>query len=125
MYLTAEEFKELGFDRVDDFTRLLRRAELLINQYINYFYATTDFETDIQQRKEMIQLATAFQIDYMHKSGIVTAEDKQALSSIQIGRTRLDLAHSSTHNNQSNLSIDTLVYLNKAGFGYAGVSYDR
>lgn len=125
MYLTLKEFSDLGFDEVDNFEQLLQRAELLINRYICDFYSGYDFEMDYSYRKKAIKLATAFQVDYLHKSGILTAEDKQAVSSIRIGRTSVDMVYSSTHNQLFNLSVDTLFYLKQAGFGYAGVSYDR
>ena len=45
-YLTKNEFKELGFDDVEDFEKLEARAAMAIDLYTKNFYDFTDFETD-------------------------------------------------------------------------------
>lgn len=127
-YLTQDEFNELGFDEVDDFEKLLTRAEIAINLFLDGFYGTKDFETDFETRKKAVKLATAFQVVYLDASGFTTAEDKQAVSTVILGRT-----HVSYHNgagrpfesDRYNLSLDALNVLKAAGFGYRGVGYDR
>ena len=47
-YLTQDEFNELGFDEVDDFEKLLTRAEVAINLFLNNLYDFVDFETEIK-----------------------------------------------------------------------------
>lgn len=43
-YLTENEFKELGFDEVENFEKLRARAELAINMFIRNLYDFVDFE---------------------------------------------------------------------------------
>ena len=127
-YLTQDEFKDFGFDEVEGFEELLKRAEIAINLFLNNFYSFVDFEKEIGHRKQAVKLATAFQVAYLDASGIATADDKQAVSTVILGRT-----HVSYHNGTSrpfesdryNLSLDALNILKSAGFGYRGVGYDR
>ena len=127
-YLTQDEFKKLGFDEVNDFEKLLMRAEVAINLFLDGFYGVKDFETDFEARKKAVRLATAYQVAYLDASGIATADDKQAVSTVILGRT-----HVSYHNGTSrpfesdryNLSLDALNILKSASFGYRGVGYDR
>lgn len=127
MYLTYEQFLDLGFGEVEEFALVLDRAVLLIDRFIDDFYRFHDWETDNEYRKSLVKKATAFQVDYLNKSGIQSAEDKQALSSVTLGRTRIDFNGANRNHIASryNLSADSLTYLNMAGFGYSGVSYDR
>lgn len=127
-YLTQDEFNDLGFDEVEEFEKLLQRAEIAINLFLNNFYSFVDFEKEIEHRKQAVKLATAFQVAYLDASGITTADDKRSVSAVILGRT-----HVSYHNrtgrpfesDRYNLSLDALNVLKAAGFGYRGVGYDR
>lgn len=127
-YLTQDEFNDLGFDEVDDFEKLLTKAEVAISLFLSGFYDTRNFETDFETRKKAVKLATAYQVAYLDASGIATADDKQAVSTVILGRT-----HVSYHNgtgrpfegDRYNLSLDALNILKSAGFGFRGVGYDR
>lgn len=127
-YLTKDEFKNLGFDEVDDFGKLLTKAEVAINLFLDGFYGTKDFETDFKTRKKAVKLATAYQVAYLDASGIATADDKQAVSTVILGRTHVSY-HNGTgrpfESDRYNLSLDALNVLKAAGFGYRGVGYDR
>lgn len=127
-YLTKDEYNELGFDEVDDFEKLLTRAEVAINLFLDGFYGTKDFETDFETRKKAVKLATAFQVAYLGASGITTADDKQAVSAVTLGRTHVSY-HNGTgrpfESDRYNLSLDALNVLKAAGFGFRGVGYDR
>lgn len=127
-YLTQDEFNELGFDEVDDFEKLLMRAEVAINLFLDGFYGVKDFETDFEVRKKAVRLATAYQVAYLDASGIATADDKQAVSTVILGRTHVSY-HNGTgrpfESDRYNLSLDALNVLKAAGFGYRGVGYDR
>ena len=46
-YLTKDEFKDFGFDEVEGFEKLLTRAEIAINLFLNNFYSFVDFEKEI------------------------------------------------------------------------------
>lgn len=127
-YLTQDEFKELGFDEVNDFEKLLKRAEVSINLFLNGFYDFVDFEKEIKHRKQAVKLATAFQVAYLDASGIMTADDKQSVASVSLGRTSVsyrDTSQTSFESARYNLSLDALNALKGAGFGFRGVGYDR
>lgn len=127
-YLTQNEFKNLGFDEVDDFEKLLTRAEVAINLFLDGFYGTKDFETDFETRKKAVKLATAYQVAYLDASGIATADDRQSVSTVILGRTHVSY-HNGTgrpfESDRYNLSLDALNILKSAGFGFRGVGYDR
>ena len=127
-YLTQDEFKDFGFDEVEDFEKLLQRAEIAINLFLNNFYSFVDFEKEIGHRKQAVKLATAFQVAYLDASGITTADDKQSVSTVILGRTHITYKNTSNQSLESaryNLSLDALNVLKSAGFGYRGVGYDR
>ena len=127
-YLTQDEFNELGFNEVDDFEKLLTRAEVAINLFLDGFYDIKDFETDFKTRKKAIKLATAYQVAYLDASGIATADDRQSASTVILGRTHISYLNGTGRPFESdryNLSLDALNILKSAGFGYRGVGYDR
>lgn len=127
-YLTYPEYLKLGFDETDKYDELYKRAEMTVNLYIRNFYAYKDFESDFEPRKEAVKNAVAYQIYYLDRSGIITADEKQSLSSVTIGRTSVSYQNSSqsvSKGSKYNLSLDTENWLRMAGFGYSGVSYDR
>lgn len=128
-YLTKDEFtKDFGFDEVNDFEKLLKRAEVSINLFLNGFYDFVDFEKEIEHRKQAVKMATAFQVAYLDASCIMTADDKQSLASVSLGRTSVsykDTSKISLESARYNLSLDALNVLKGAGFGYRGVGYDR
>lgn len=127
-YLTQDEFKDFGFDEIEDFEKLLKRAELSINLFLNGFYDFVDFEKEIDHRKQAVKLATAFQVAYLDASGIMTADDKQSVASVSLGRTSVnykDTSQTALESSRYNLSLDALNALKGAGFGYRGVGYDR
>lgn len=127
-YLTQDEFKDFGFDEVEEFEKLLKRAEIAINLFLNNFYSFVDFEKEIEHKKQAVKLATAFQVAYLDASGISTADDKQSVSTVILGRTHITYKNSSNQSLESaryNLSLDALNVLKSAGFGYRGVGYDK
>jgi hypothetical protein len=125
-YLTKEEYIELGFDEFEDFDKRLKQAELAVNLFIRHFYDYNDFESDFKPRKKAVKLATAYQVHYLESSGILTAEDKQSISSMTLGRTTVSYGSQSSskaHEIASgyNLSLDAFNALKSAGFLYSGV----
>lgn len=127
-YLTETEFLKLGFDEVENFEKLRARAELAINMFIRNLYDFVDFEKELEYRKKAVKLATAFQIAYLDSSGIMTADEKQSVSSVSLGRTSINYKNTSkasTEGSRHNLSLDALNALKGAGYGYKGVCYDR
>ena len=127
-YLTQDEFMDFGFDEVEEFEKLLQRAEIAINLFLDGFYGVKDFETDFETRKKAVKLATAFQVAYLDASGITTADDKQSVSTVVLGRTHITYQNSSSQSLESaryNLSLDALNTLKSVGFGFRGVGYGR
>ncbi|MDS5709184.1 hypothetical protein RLD75_01710 [Streptococcus pneumoniae] len=131
-YLTKEEFDKLGFEVEGDFDKLLKRAELAIDAYIRDFYSLNSFDNDNKARKKAVKRATAYQVAYLDSSGIMTAEDKQSIASMSVGRTSISYCSGSQNGSNSlslgeryNLSRDAENWLRMAGFGSARVDYDR
>ena len=125
-YLTKEEFDKLGFEVEGDFDKLLKRAELAIDAYIRDFYSLNNFDNDNKARKKAVKRATAYQVAYLDSSGIMTAEDKQSIASMSVGRTSISYRSSSfSLAERCNLSRDAENWLRMAGFGSARVDYDR
>ncbi|HEL1741102.1 TPA: hypothetical protein TXT54_001719 [Streptococcus suis] len=129
-YLTKDEFvKDLGFDDVTNFDNLAKRAEVAINLYTQGIYQKhIDFDKEVEYRKSAVKLAMAFQIAYLDSSGIMTVDEKQAVSSVSIGRTKIDYGsqHRISAGQQFNLCLDAENALKQAGFSLiVGVDYDR
>lgn len=128
-YLNEKEFADLGFDKVENFQALYQRAKIAIDLYTNGFYDRyVKFEKDYEFRKKAIKLAMAFQIAYLDSSGVMSADDKKALTSISIGRTSLSYQTNDKTNGYQNfnLSLDAMNLLNDAGFGMVvSIDYDR
>ena len=131
-YLTKEEFDKLGFEVEGDFDKLLKRAELAIDAYIRDFYSLNSFDNDNKARKKAVKRATAYQVAYLDSSGIMTAEDKQSIASMSVGRTSISYLSGSQNGSGSlslgerhNLSRDAENWLRMVGFGSARVDYDR
>lgn len=129
-YLTKDEFvDDLGFDDVTDFDKLAKRAEVAINLYTQGIYQQyIDFDKEADYRKSAVKLAMGFQIAYLDSSGIMTADDKQTMSSVSIGRTKIDYGsqHRISAGQQYNLCLDAENALKQAGFSLiVGVDYDR
>lgn len=129
-YLTHEEYRELGFESTSEFDDLLKRAELAIDLFIRHFYEFHDFDKDHKIRKKAVKLAVAYQIQYLDSTGILTAEDKQTISSTTLGRT--SVSYGSNNGSRAsetasgyNLSLDAFNALKSAGFLYSGVDYGR
>lgn len=129
-YLTHDEYRELGFDSTSEFDELLKRAELAIDLFIRHFYEFHDFDKDHKIRKKAVKLAVAYQIQYLDSTGILTAEDKQTISSTTLGRTSVSYvsnngSRASETASGYNLSLDAFNALKSAGFLYSGVDYGR
>ncbi|MCW1042900.1 hypothetical protein [Streptococcus anginosus] len=128
-YLTKDEFVGMGFDEVTDFDKLANRAEIAINLYTQGIYQRyIDFEKEADYRRNAVKLAMAFQIAYLDSSGIMTADDKQTMSSVSIGRTSITYngSQSGSAGQVYNLCLDAENALKQAGFSLiVGVDYDR
>ena len=129
-YLTKDEFvTDLGFDDVMNFEKLAKRADIAINLYTQGIYQKhIDFEKEVEYRKSAVKLAMGFQIDYLNSSGIMTADEKQTMASVSIGRTSINYGNKQqlSAGQQFNLCLDAENALKQAGFSLiVGVDYDR
>ena len=129
-YLTKDEFvTDLGFDDVTDFDKLAKRAEIAINLYTQGIYQKhINFEKEVEYRKSAVKLAMGFQIDYLNSSGIMTADEKQTMASVSIGRTSINYGNKQqlSAGQQFNLCLDAENVLKQAGYSLiVGVDYDR
>lgn len=128
-YLTKAEFVDLGFGNITGFDELEKRAEIAIDLYTQSIYKRyIDFEKEFDYRKNAVKLAMAFQIAYLDVSSIMTADDKQTMSSISIGRTSISYGNSQSGSagQQYNLCLDAENTLIQAGFSLVvGIEYDR
>lgn len=129
-YITLEEYKELGFAEIEEFSELKVKAEMAVDLYTNYFYQNNNLEDDFPPRKKAVKLAIANQIRYLNETGILTAEDKHSLGSLSIGRTTVNYGSNGSspakiEASKYNLALDTMNLLKSVGFGYRGVCYDR
>ncbi|HEP4189472.1 TPA: hypothetical protein VCR37_000932 [Streptococcus pyogenes] len=127
-YLTEDEFAEMDFDEVTDFDNLAKRAEIAINLYTQGIYQRyIDFDKEADYRKQAVKLAMAFQIAYLDVSGVMTADDKQTMASVSIGRTSISYGNSQSGSagQRFNLSLDAENVLRQAGFSLiVAVDYD-
>lgn len=127
-YLTKDEFAEMDFDEVTDFDNLAKRAEIAINLYTQGIYQRyIDFDKEADYRKQAVKLAMAFQIAYLDVSGVMTADDKQTMASVSIGRTSISYGNSQSGSagQRFNLSLDAENVLRQAGFSLiVAVDYD-
>lgn len=129
-YLTAEEFVKFKIGETPaNFESLEHTARVSVDLYTRNLYHFVKLENEPEHRRQAVKLAMAYQIRYLEASGIMSADDKQALESVQIGRTSLKYSGTSKQAQlagQFNLSLDALNQLNAVGFGYIGaVDYDR
>ena len=129
-YLTAEEFVKFKIGETPaNFESLEHTARVSVDLYTRNLYHFVKLENEPEHIRQAVKLAMAYQIRYLEASGIMSADDKQALESVQIGRTSLKYSGTSKQAQlagQFNLSLDALNQLNAAGFGYIGaVDYDR
>ncbi len=129
-YLTEEEFVKFKIGETPaNFESLEHTARVSVDLYTRNLYHFVKLENEPEHRRQAVKLAMAYQIRYLEASGIMSADDKQALESVQIGRTSLKYSGTSKQAQlagQFNLSLDALNQLNAVGFGYIGaVDYDR
>lgn len=131
-FLTQKEFEDLGFDTVDKFDNLEKRAGHAVNLYCRNRYDYKPFEKELIFIQKAVKRAVAYQIAYLSDSGVMTAEDKQSFAGISLGRTSISYtvghgqgSQQKTLADRFNLCLDAENELLAAGLGYTGISYDR
>ncbi|KPJ22130.1 head-tail connector protein [Streptococcus phocae] len=131
-FLTQKEFEELGFDEVEDFIKLEKRAGHAINLYCRNRYDYREFEKEITLIQKAVKRAVAYQVAYLDSSGVMTADDKQSFAGVSLGRTSISYtvghgqgSQQKTLADRFNLCLDAENELLAVGLGYVGISYDR
>lgn len=133
--LTYQEFTELGFTLEEaKFKELLPLAEIHLNIKVRRYYEFHDLETDLEFRKKAYKRAIAFQILYMDKQGVSTADDvanKPTSVSQSIGATSVSKSFGSNSSSGSSngvgtsaISLEALNQLSGTGLLSRGICYD-
>lgn len=133
--LNYQEFTELGFTLEEaKFKELLPLAEIHLNIKARRYYEFNDLETDWEFRKKAYKRAIAFQILYMDKQGVSTADDvanKPTSVSQSIGGTSVSKSFGSIRSNggsnvvgTSAISLEALNQLSGTGLLSRGICYD-
>lgn len=133
--LTYQEFTELGFTLEEaKFNELLPFAEIQLNIKVRRYYEFHDLETDLEFRKKAYKRAIAFQILYMDKQGVSTADDvanKPTSVSQSIGGTSVSKSFGSNSSSSSSngaetsaVSLEALNQLSGTGLLSRGIYYD-
>lgn len=128
MYLTFDEYKSLGFSKIEDeqeFASVEHASEVLVDDVTNQYYIIHDMESDPDAvRVKFFKKAMALQCEYLHDTGATSLyELRQAnVKSISIGRTSLSTDGISGSNTKGvyTLSMDLLAL---AGLLYRGVDH--
>lgn len=133
--LTYDEFTKMGF-KLDEikFEELLPFAEIQLNIKVRRYYEFHDLETDLEFRKKAYKRAIAFQILYMDKQGVSTADDvanKPTSVSQSIGATSVSKSFGSNSSSggskntgTSAVSLEALNQLSGTGLLSRGIYYD-
>lgn len=133
--LTYDEFTKLGF-KLDEtkFNELVPLAEIHLNIKVRRYYEFHDLETDWEFRKKAYKRAIAFQVLYMDKQGVSTADDvanKPTSVSQSIGGTSVSKSFGSASssadsnsNGASAISLEALNQLSGTGLLSRGICYD-
>ncbi|XRJ96595.1 hypothetical protein ACPBEI_05535 [Latilactobacillus sakei] len=133
--LTYDEFTKLGFKlEKAKFNELLPLAEIQLNIKVRRYYEFHDLETDLEFRKKAYKRAIAFQILYMDKQGVSTADDvanKPTSVSQSIGGTSISKSFGSNSSSggsnsteTSAISLEALNQLSGTGLLSRGICYD-
>lgn len=133
--LTYDEFMKMGFELDETkFNELLPFAEIQLNIKVRRYYEFHDLESDLDFRKNAYKRAIAFQILYMDKQGVSTADDvanKPASVSQSIGGTSVSKSFGSnsssggsSNTGTSAISLEALNQLSGTGLLSRGIYYD-
>lgn len=128
-YLTLAEYTTDGNYRdiaQDEFTKLLNKAESLLDVITNSFYRFTNFDTDNEWRKKRVKRALISQIDYFKETGKTTTEGlNSSPQSVSLGRTTISQSsrYNASGSNESKtiISDDMEIYLQGTGLLYRGI----
>lgn len=133
--LTYDEFMKMGFELDETkFNELLPFAEIQLNIKVRRYYEFHDLESDLEFRKKAYKRAIAFQILYMDKQGVSTADDvankpasvSQSIGGTSVSKSFMSNSSSGGSNNAetSAISLEALNQLSGTGLLSRGIYYD-
>lgn len=133
--LTYDDFTKLGFTLDETkFNELLPLAEIHLNIKVRRYYEFHDLESDLEFRKKAYKRAIAFQILYMYKQGVSTADDvankptsvSQSIGGTSVSKSFGSASSSGGSNNAetSAISLEALNQLSGTGLLSRGIYYD-
>ena len=133
--LTYDEFMKMGFELDETkFNELFPFAEIQLNIKVRRYYEFHDLESDLEFRKKAYKRAIAFQILYMNKQGVLTADDvankpasvSQSIGGTSVSKSFMSNSSSGGSNNAETgaVSLEALNQLSGTGLLSRGIYYD-
>lgn len=130
MYLTFQEYKDLGGSNVTEektFSELEPYAERHLNTVTSDYYIKNFIETDsFSYRVKKFKLAMVIQIDFLQSIGVTSLENflNLSTSNITVGRMHIEtMGINSATVGKSMVSIEAYKELAATGLLYRGVDY--
>ncbi len=123
-YLTYDEYKDLGFNEIDnkEFNKLVKKAGDAVDSVTRYFYQFNNLEDDIEFRRNQFKKSVAAQVEYFNDVGATSTHEMKEYGSVTIGRTTVSKgSRNSTYSNDSDnnlVSEDAIRYLKGTGLLY-------
>ncbi len=110
----------------DEFDRLLKKAENLLDVITNSFYHLNEFDSDNEWRKQRVKRALISQIDYFKETRKTTVEGLNSVpKSVSLGRTTISqsgsYSASDANGSKSIVSEGMDTYLQGTGLLYRGI----
>lgn len=132
--LTYDEFMKMGFELDETkFNKLFPFAEIQLNIKVRRYYEFHDLESDLEFRKKAYKRAIAFQILYMDKQGVSTADDvankptsvSQSIGGTSVSKSFMSNSSSggSSNTGTSAVSLEALNQLSGTGLLSRGIYY--
>ena len=130
MYLTYEEYKGLGFNKVLDektFSELETYAERQLNRVTGDFYMKNSLSQDtFKYRVDKFKVAMAVQIEYLNSAGVTSLAEvlSGSPSSVSVGRMRIESGSTNAATvGRTMVATEAYNELIYTGLLYKGVDY--
>lgn len=125
--LSFVEYQNLGgLANQEEFEKLVKKAESVLNAHIRHYYRNHDFETDAEWRKSAVKASIAFQVDYFHETQSTSYESlNNTPQTITLGRTTISQTSrfnaAGANEKKPMLCFDSVMALQGTGLLYRGV----